>query len=102
VEGGLPVGRGRIERAAGASGLGADDMIPPPPQFLSQTMLVKDLIAMLQVLPAEQHEFEICSIADAWAIEVLPPRLSYLNSNVLESVDAQGNPVPTSRPVIVI
>lgn len=65
-------------------------------------MLVKDLIALLDALPPDQRELEICSIADAWAIEVLPPRLSYLNENFLESVDAQGNPVPTSRPVIVI
>lgn len=65
-------------------------------------MLVKELIAMLQALPAEEHELEVCSVDDVWAIEVLPPRLAYLNENSLESVDVRGNAVPTDRPVIVI
>jgi len=80
----------------------SDDMIPHPLCCSRNAMLVKDLIAMLEALPADQKELEICSIADAWAIEVLPPHLSYLNENFLESVDAQGVPVPTGRPVIVI
>jgi len=57
---------------------------------------------MLQALPAEQQEFEICSIMDTWAIEVLPPRLSYLNENLIEAVDIRGEPVQTAHPVIVI
>ena len=92
------------EEATGRSMVGKsgpDGMIRHP-LFVPYTMLVKDLIALLDALPPDQRELEICSIADAWAIEVLPPRLSYLNENFLESVDAQGNPVPTSRPVIVI
>lgn len=57
---------------------------------------------MLQALPAEQQELEVCSIMDTWAIEVLPPRLSYLNENLIEAVDVRGEPVKTAHPVIVI
>lgn len=76
--------------------------VASPRDFRLQIMLVKELIAMLQALPAEQKELELCSITDTWAIEVLPPRLSYLNENSLESVNAHGEVVPTARAVIVI
>jgi hypothetical protein len=65
-------------------------------------MLVKELIALLQALPVELRELEICSVADTWAIEVLPPRLAYLNEKCIESVDAAGNPLPTNHRVIVV
>lgn len=50
-----------------------------------------ELLAALAALPSDQLELEVMSLEEAWAVDISPPRIAFVNTEYREA--ESGSPI---------